>query len=143
MKNKKIIAITFLIFLFMLVGYSLYTARNVILGPRLELSVPGGIMTATSQVIEITGSAINTTELRLNNRVIILTQDGGFSEKMLLSVGNNVFVFDAVDKFNRSAQKVLQVVYAPKTGDVLQLKEGDTNINNINNNHDSKEENSN
>ncbi len=122
MKNKKILTTIFILFILVVLGYVLYTARFIIYGPRLLLDVPGGIITVKSQVIEITGTAINATELKLNNREILVTDKGVFNEKMLLSVGGNIFVFDAKDKFGHSTSETLQVIYTPDTDDVLQLK---------------------
>ncbi len=127
MRDKKNIIILFIIFLIMVLSYVAYTSRHIVLGPQLLLNVPGGVVTVETQVIEVAGTAKNTTELKMNNNKLLLTPEGNFSEQMLLSVGNNTFIFDAKDKFGRSSQETLQVIYTPKSDDVLQLR--DTTIN--------------
>ncbi len=127
MRNKKYIIILFGIFLLLILSYAGYTARHLILGPQLALDVPGGVLTVTSQIIEIAGTAQNTTSLTINNAVLLLDETGAFAERMLLSTGTNVFIFDAEDKFGRQSQETLQVIYTPKDDDVLQLKDADIN----------------
>jgi hypothetical protein len=123
MRNKKLTIAIFLIFVLVVLSYALYTARDIIYGPRLVIDIPSGVLEVSTQVIEITGSALNAQKLQINNTEIMTEQDGTFSEKMLLSVGTNTFVFDAVDKFGHSKSKTLQIVYTPKGDDVLQLKD--------------------
>jgi len=117
----------------LVLGYALYTARHIIGGPQLILATSDGVLTVTSQVIEITGTAKNTTNLTMNNAVLLLDEASNFTERMLLSAGINTFIFDAEDKFGRRSQETLQVLYTPKDNDVLQLK-------NINKNEESESE---
>jgi hypothetical protein len=130
MRNRKNILFLFVLFILLVLGYAGYTARHLILGPQLSLGVPGGVLSTTTQVIEISGVAQNTTELKMNNRQLLLSEDGTFSERMLLAPGTNLFIFDAWDKFGRATQEELRVLYTPKKDDVIQLKETDiTNTN--------------
>jgi len=122
MRNKKNTIGIFIIFLLLVVGYAGYTARHIVLGPQLMLADGGDVLTVTSQVIEIAGTAQNTTKLKMNNATVLLNETGGFAERMLLSVGMNVFIFDAEDKFGRRSQETMRVLYTPKDNDVLQLK---------------------
>ncbi len=124
MRNKKNTIGIFIIFLLLVVGYAGYIARHIIMGPQLMFTTGNdGILTVTSQVIEITGTAKNTNNLKMNNATILLNKTGGFTERMLLSVGMNVFIFDAEDKFGRRSQEILRVLYTPKDDGVLLLKE--------------------
>ncbi len=123
MKNKKINLVLFIIFIIAVLIYALYTAKDLIYGPRLVLDIPKGVLEVSTQVIEITGSAVNAKKLKINNKEIFTNPNGQFAEKMLLSVGVNTFNFIAVDRFGHTNSKTLQVVYTPpEDTDVLQLK---------------------
>jgi len=123
MRNKKLPITIFIIFLLLILGYAGYTARYLIMGPQLMLGVDGDVITVTSQIIEITGTTKNTTDLTMNNAVLLLDESGNFTERMLLSAGTNTFIFDAEDRFGRRSQETLQVIYMPKDNNVLQLKD--------------------
>jgi hypothetical protein len=113
----------FILFILAVILYTLYTARHIILGPHISFSnTQDDILKTTVQVVKIAGQTQNTTELRLNNRKIILNQDGDFSERMLLTPGVNVFIFNAKDKFDRTEQKMLQIVYTPTKDMILKME---------------------
>ncbi len=130
MRDKKIVVALFVIFLLLIFGYIIFTARFIILGPRLFLNTKDGTIVVKTQVIEIAGMAKNTSELRMNNKKILLTPEGAFAEQLLLAIGKNTFEFDAKDKFGRTSKKTLIVIYKPKDDNVIQLT--NTNINNSN-----------
>jgi hypothetical protein len=118
MQSKNITKYFFIFLLVLLLGYAAYTARHILLGPVIRLNsnlVQNDVIVATSRTLNIYGTVLNTTELRLNkHRLILNFTDKSFAERVLLSNGANVYILDATDKFGRTSQKRLTVLYNSK-----------------------------
>ena len=92
--------------------YTAYEIQKVILGPKLVvLSPESGLLTSTSSLAEISGTAKNIINISLNDRKIFTDEQGNFNEKLLLSYGYNAFVIKASDKFGRNTEKIVEVIY--------------------------------
>jgi hypothetical protein len=101
--------ISIVVLIIIVIGYSLYTARNLIRGPVLIIYEPlDGALIATSTV-HITGFAPNAKVITLNDQAILIDERGNFAEIRLLEQGENVYKLFITDKFNRKNQKILRV----------------------------------
>ena len=90
-------------------GYGYYEARAMLYGPRI--SVPSEIIIVHEPFTVIQGKAEHISELRLNGTPISVTEDGIFEEPYLLTPGENRIVLDATDRFGRTRQESIEVIY--------------------------------
>jgi len=99
-----------LIACFIIIGYSFYQFKKIRQGPVLEISSPSSTI-ATTSLTEISGQTKNIQSIFLNGRPIFIDEVGNFSEKLLLSYGYNIIIVSAKDKFGKTVEKKLELVY--------------------------------
>ena len=100
-----------LIILFvLLIAYSLYEARFLILGPQIWIDSPKDGEVAREPLVTIQGRAKNIAWISLNDRQIFTDEKGVWSEKLLVSEGVSIMTVSARDRFGREIQKSVQVV---------------------------------
>lgn len=102
--------IIFLSALFLLFFGYLKT-KNVFEGPFITIETPRNGEIATSSLITIKGIARNVAFLSLNDRQIYLNQNGILEEKLLLAEGYNILTLKARDKFGKTTENRLELVY--------------------------------
>jgi hypothetical protein len=94
-------------------GYTLFQAQNLMKGPVIKLTATqsenGG------EVAEIKGVAQNIAYITFNGRKIFTDLNGDWSEKFALSDGYNIVKIAATDKFGRTSEKTVQLVYDKQT----------------------------
>jgi hypothetical protein len=105
---KAIVIVLFLIALF---GYGLYEVWDYATGPKIIITSPQNGAAVSESLITVAGQAKNTVKITLDDRPITVDEAGNFSEKMLLSYGYNVLELKAVDRFGKTTQQELQLVY--------------------------------
>ena len=112
LKTKRLLRIWIIIAVStILVGYAAFQAEAFFLGPRLTIDSPlSGISTSTS-LISIEGRASNISYLTLNGAKIFTDERGYFKERILLSYGYNIVTVAAIDRFDRTVTKSLQIIY--------------------------------
>lgn len=98
------------IFIFIIVAYTLFQAKKIIAGPVIQVFTPQDGATYNQTLIEIDGRAQNAAYLNLDDRAIFTDKNGYFKEKLLLSPGLNIIKLDAQDKFKTYREKKLQVI---------------------------------
>lgn len=108
----------------LLVSYGLFNARNIIMGPSLEIFSPAKDMETGENVITVNGKARNITFISLNERPISINTEGFFEEKLLLSPGSNIIELKARDRFKNETKKVVKIYYKQSTTTPA-LKTGD------------------
>lgn len=100
-----------LIILFiLLIAYSLYQARFLILGPQIWIINPQDGQTVESPLVIIEGRAKNITWISLNDRQIFTDEKGAWSEKLIVSSGISIMTAKARDRFGRETEKRIQIV---------------------------------
>ena len=100
-----------LILLFMLlVAYSLYQARALLMGPQIWVESPQNGRRVESPLITVSGRSKNIAWLSLNDRQIFTDEEGEWSEKLLVSPGLSIMTLKARDRFGREIMKHVQVV---------------------------------
>lgn len=102
------------IFLFLILGYSFYQSRNLVMGPVITVDEPKNGDTVNQQLIKIAGGTKNIKKITLDDREIHIDEAGSFSEKLLLSEGYNIIKINIWDKFNKKVEKAIEVVYREK-----------------------------
>ena len=100
----------FVLFGFVIIGYSLYQSQKLLSGPVITVFTPENGATYNQTLIEIDGRARNIAYLNLDDRPIFTDKDGYFKEKILLSPGYNVIKLDAKDKFKTYTEKRIEVI---------------------------------
>ncbi len=94
-------------------GYGVFQARNLVLGPQIMVSHPQNGTNFTDPLITVDGTAYNITAISLNDRPIFIDETGAFSEKLLLTPGYTIMKVQAHDKFGRETQQLLELTYTP------------------------------
>lgn len=97
--------------LLLLVAYGIFNARNLILGPSIEVLSPATNSETTESILIVKGLVKNTSFLSLNQKQIFANPDGVFEEKLLLSPGSNIIEIRATDRFKKETKKVINVYY--------------------------------
>jgi len=111
--------------IFLLVSYGIFNARNLIMGPTIEIFSPTDNIETTENILTIKGKAGNISFLSLNERPIFVNTEGLFEEKLLLSPGSNIIEIKAKDRFKKEVFKTIKVYY--KQGTTTPTFEMETN----------------
>jgi hypothetical protein len=98
-----------------ILGYGFFNARNIIMGPTLEIFSPAKDLETNHNPIEIIGQVKNATFVSLNEKPISIDTEGFFEEKLLLSSGFNTIQLRAKDRFKNEIVKSIKVYYIQST----------------------------
>jgi hypothetical protein len=112
---KKILQ--FILFTTMIVivfSYSFFSFKDYIDGPIITISEPENGSTIATSTVEIKGKVLHTQEVSLNNKILLIDTQGNFKETILLSPDYNVALISAKDKFKRTIEYKLELVYQDK-----------------------------
>jgi len=99
----------------LILGYGLFQARNLIIGPEISVLTPKNGDNLTNPLVVVTGLATNITRISLNDRQIFVDKKGSFSEKLLVPPGYTIIKLAAQDKFGRTTQKLIELNYTGST----------------------------
>jgi|SRR3989344_1818294 len=117
------IRIGLVVFFFVVLGYAYYEGRALLYGPSIDISM------RTTEVSEpfiiVRGQARRATLLSLNGLEIPATEEGDFSEGYVLAPGYNRFVLDARDRYGKTTERVIEIMYKPANGAPLPAEEED------------------
>lgn len=95
-----------------LVWYVLFQARFLINGPQLTLTSELPHRT-NERIVNVTGTARNSSQLTLNGREIFVDTNGNFSEPLVLENGYTIMTVRAEDRYGREAVITESLVYEP------------------------------
>ncbi len=90
-------------------GYTCYEARNLVLGPILQIEQPISGMSTKQPIVEIHGTARNITSITLNDRPITTDESGVFKEEITLSPGYNITKVTGKDRFGREKKILIEI----------------------------------
>jgi len=107
--NIKLFVI--IVSVFLLVSYGIFNARNLIIGPTVEIFSPIDNTETTENILILKGKATNISFLSLNERPIFVNTEGLFEEKLLLSPGSNIIEIKAIDRFKKEVLKTIKIYY--------------------------------
>lgn len=110
MEGRKIIArVLTVLGILIVVGYSYFVLDDFIRGPRIILEAPlSGLATTTTHIV-IAGRAIHVNSLSLNGAPVPYDLQGNFSESLLLAEGYNIMKITAIDRYNRTVEKTIEM----------------------------------
>ena len=100
-----------LIFLSGIAGLAYYNSERLRAGPSIEISIPANGVTVTSPSVTILGTVRNVSFLTLNGRQIYADDQGAIREQVLLAEGYNVLILKGTDRFGRSVEEELELIY--------------------------------
>jgi len=107
---RKILLITlFTWFTLTVLGYGMYKALPIFLGPKIEISTPldGSIADGTS--VEVRGNVYRAKALYINQIPTAFTESGSFVSKLAIYKGSNILVFTVEDKFGRTVTEIINI----------------------------------
>lgn len=109
--DNRLGKIVFAVFFLIIIVYAYYEARGMLYGPVINTS--SGATVSHERFITIKGTADRISSLFMNGKAITVTENGAFEEPYLLSDGYNRIILRAQDKYGRSSDKVLEIIYEP------------------------------
>lgn len=92
------------------VGYCLFQARFIILGPRVYIESPKDGEIVQNAVIQIKGEAYNTAWISLNGEQIYTDADGRWEELLLVSTGTSIMTVSVRDRFGRERTENVRII---------------------------------
>jgi len=103
----------------MLISYGIFNARNLIIGPTIEIFTPTQDTETGENVFTVNGRAKNIAFISLNEKPIFIDKEGLFEEKLLLSPGSNIIEIKARDRFKNETKKTITIYYKQSTTTAL------------------------
>lgn len=107
--NIKLLA--FIILILGILGYAYFQTYDLITGPIINITYPLDGATLSSSPLTVSGSAKNISLITFNDRPIVVDESGAFSEKLLLAPGYTILTIHAEDKFGRTTDSSLRLIY--------------------------------
>ncbi len=94
-----------------IIGYAFYETWGYFSGPTINVSSPSNGATLNNPLVEIQGVVTNSSEVFLNGQQILTTGKGEFKQILLLNDGYNIIDLKAKDKFKKTTEQRLELVY--------------------------------
>ena len=99
------------IIILIVLGYAYFAFHNFVNGPEIIVIEPKSGISTTTSSIKIIGKALRVQNITLNGRPIIIDDKGNFDENIILAPGYNVSLLSAHDKFGRTTEYKIDLVY--------------------------------
>lgn len=115
---KKIIRISTLsLGILIIVFYSLFQAKNLILGPRFTIDEPTDGQTLLEEEFIFSGNAHNVSSITLNDSPIFIDENGVFKEKLIAPSGYSIMKLEVKDRFGRSKTEYVHLILKEKVSE--------------------------
>lgn len=90
-------------------GYGIYKAMPIFLGPKIEISSPknGEIVEGTS--ISVSGTLLRAKTFYINGIPTAFTEGGFFQTKLAVYPGSNILTLEVQDRFGRTISETLNI----------------------------------
>jgi len=98
-----------------LVAYGIFNARNLIIGPTIEIFRSDQNVETSENLFTVNGRAKNIAYISVNEKPIFVDTEGLFEEKLLLSPGSNIIEIKARDRFKNEIKKTIMIYYKQST----------------------------
>lgn len=95
----------------MLASYILFAFRAYLIGPSLTVFEPQTGVAVSDALVTVRGKTSNVALLELNDRIVATDESGNFAEQLLLSYGYNIISLEALDRFGRSKEERIELIY--------------------------------
>ncbi len=93
------------------VGYILFQARFLILGPQVWIEAPRDGEVLASPVVTISGRATNAAWISLNDSQIFTDEEGHWSEKLIAPHGTSIMTVRVRDRFGREEEQSITIIF--------------------------------
>lgn len=103
-----------IIFFIVVLGYAAYQLSGIIRRPNFSIDYPPDGTTIKDELLTIRGRATDLTKLLLDDGKLITRENGQFEVKLLLAKGYNIIRLAGADRFGRTVEKKLQLLYVPR-----------------------------
>ena len=113
-RTQKVLRVVSIALIVVLIGSYAYThIRSAFLGPNIELTESFHGTTVSEPLIELSGVAIRTSSLAINDTPALIEENGLFKASLLLALGYNIIEITAVDRFGRESTNHIEIMYNP------------------------------
>jgi len=110
-KVQKLRKIIIVIFVFIIFGYGILTARDAIFGVNIKLdNIKKTTLVSKDPLYKISGYVNHAEELLLNGLPLSINEKGVFTEVVVLSPGYNKIALVAKNKFKKTHEVDLEIV---------------------------------
>src|SRR3989344_271042 len=86
------------------------------------------VMEGSGPLIVINRQGPRISSLSLNGMEISVTEEGGFSEKYVLTPGYNRLILNARDKYGKTAERVVEIMYNPADDALLPTEDAGESV---------------
>jgi hypothetical protein len=110
--NPKFIIIASITALFCLalLFYIYHQSRDFLNGPYIKIESPLSGGKVFGPEIEVRGILKRTLSAKLNDNPLLISTDGKFNEKLILSTGYNIIKIEAKDRFGKEIVKKIEFI---------------------------------
>ncbi|MCR4281023.1 MAG: hypothetical protein NUV88_01680 [Candidatus Kaiserbacteria bacterium] len=112
-RDNRLARIALVVFFLIVIFYAYYEARGILFGPTIQTS--SDVTVSHERFITIRGKAERISELSMNGKPVSVTEEGAFDEPYLLANGYNRIFLRARDKYGRTSERTVEVIYEPAT----------------------------
>ena len=112
-RDNRLAKTALIAFFILVIFYAYYEVRGLLFGPNIKTS--SAVTVSHERFITIRGKAERISELSMNGKPVPVTEEGAFDEPYLLTNGYNRIFLRARDKYGRTSEKVVEVIYEPAT----------------------------
>lgn len=92
-----------------IVIYGIWRSFNYSLGPSIEINEPIDGTSIISPTTLVKGRALRINDLSLNGKMILVDQEGNFSETIVVFPGLNTITLSASDQFGRKIRREIRL----------------------------------
>lgn len=110
-RDSRITRIVLVAFFILVAVYAYYEGRGLLWGPTIDIE--NRVMEVEGPFITIEGTARRIATLSMNGMPITVTEEGAFAEPLLLVPGYNRIVLSAQDRWGKTAERVVEILYTP------------------------------
>jgi cytoskeletal protein RodZ len=108
--NPKLLLIVFIVFFVGLGFFYLYRELKIFISnPRLVVTSSGDNFSTEEKTVKIEGVTEKDSKLLINNQSVIVSEDGKFSEEVVLQNGINNIAIKAINRFDKTSEKLITV----------------------------------
>lgn len=113
--TPKIVVAFFSLCISLLIGYYLWHQINSFSStPYLFISSPLEDQIVNNPELIIEGETEEETVIKINGQSIFVNSNGYFKESITLQPGANIFIIEAINKFDKTAKEIRSIIYEKK-----------------------------